>query len=166
MEYSTFFMIAATLMAIMAIFVRMRAMKRPATARKILIPPIAMSTGFLMFFYPPVQAITALEVVESLTVGALFSILLIKTSSFEIRDNDVYMKRSKVFPFILVGLLIARIIFKLTFGINFEYEVLAGMFFLLAFGMILPWRIAMYRKFKAMETELHTTESHTLATAK
>lgn len=152
--YATLFMILAVCMALFAIFIRMKAMKKPATVRKILIPPLAMSTGFLMFLYPPVREITALEVVEAFSVGLLFSIILIKTSSFEIRGKDIFMKRSKAFPFILLGLLAIRLAFKLTFGIYFEYEVLAGMFFILAFGMILPWRIAMYMKFKEVERQL------------
>lgn len=154
--YAVLFAALAMMMAVLALVIRMKSMKKPATAKKILIPPIAMSTGFLMFFYPPVQDITWLEVSEALIVGMLFSILLIKTSSFEIRENDVFMKRSKIFPFILMGLLVIRIIFKLIFGIYFEYEVLAGMFFLLAFGMLLPWRIAMYVKFRQVEKELHS----------
>ncbi|TVP84278.1 MAG: cytochrome c biogenesis protein CcdC [Alkalicoccus sp.] len=157
--YAVLFAVLASMMAVAALIIRMKAMKKPASARKILIPPIAMSTGFLMFLYPPVQQITWLETAEALTVGFLFSILLIKTSSFEIRNNDVYMKRSKIFPFILLGLLVGRIIFKAVFGIYFEYEVLAGMFFLLAFGMLLPWRVAMFFKFKEVERQLKTNLS-------
>ncbi|CAM3742646.1 CcdC family protein [Alkalicoccus chagannorensis] len=153
------FMILAFIMTLFALAVRMRSMKKPASARKILIPPLAMSTGFLMFFYPPVQDITWLEVGEALAVGMLFSIILIKTSSFEIRDGDVYMKRSKAFPFILLGLLIVRVTFKAVLGIHFEYEVLAGMFFLLAFGMILPWRIAMWMKFREVQRQLFSRQS-------
>ncbi|SDN31135.1 CcdC family protein [Alkalicoccus daliensis] len=153
--YAVLFAVLAMMMAVFALFVRMKSMKKPATAKKILIPPLAMSTGFLMFLYPPVQEITWLEMAEAFIVGLLFSILLIKTSSFEIRDNNVYMKRSKMLPIILVGLLAVRLLFKLTFGIYFEYEVLAGMFFILAFGMLLPWRIAMFLKFKEVEKELY-----------
>ncbi|PRO64457.1 CcdC family protein [Alkalicoccus urumqiensis] len=152
--YTVLFAAAAAFMAVAALIIRMKSMKKPATARKILIPPFAMSTGFLMFLYPPVQDITWLQVGEALAVGALFSVILIKTSSFEIRSGDIYMKRSRIFPFILIGLLAVRIVFKLIFGIYFEYEVLAGMFFLLAFGMLLPWRIAMFVKFKKMENKL------------
>ncbi|MCE7794491.1 cytochrome c biogenesis protein CcdC [Salipaludibacillus sp. CUR1] len=157
--YAILFTILAVCMALFAIFVRMKAMKRPASVRKILIPPLAMSTGFLMFLYPPVREITGLEVIEAFTVGLLFSIILIKTSSFEIRGREIYMKRSKAFPFILLGLLGLRIAFKMTFGIYFEYEVLAGMFFILAFGMILPWRIAMYIKFKEVERQLKARQA-------
>ncbi|MCR6096165.1 cytochrome c biogenesis protein CcdC [Salipaludibacillus agaradhaerens] len=158
--YPVLFSILAVCMALFAFFVRMKAMQKPASVKKILIPPIAMSTGFMMFLYPPVREITLFEVGEALTVGMLFSIILIKTSAFEIRGNDIFMKRSKAFPFILFGLLAVRLIFKLIFGIYFEYEVLAGMFFILAFGMIVPWRIAMYAKFKDMERQLQA-RNHT-----
>ncbi|NJP37210.1 CcdC family protein [Alkalicoccus luteus] len=151
--YAVLFAVAAFLMACAAVMIRMRAMKKPASVKKILIPPAAMSTGFLMFLYPPVQQITWLEAAEAFTVGLLFSIILIKTSSFEIRNGDVYMKRSKWFPVILMGLLGLRLVFKLALGIYFSYEVLAGMFFLLAFGMLLPWRIAMFVKFRRVQKE-------------
>ncbi|MDG5789058.1 cytochrome c biogenesis protein CcdC [Evansella sp. AB-P1] len=150
--------IFAVMMALFALFVRAKAMKRPANVKKIIIPPLAMSTGFLMFLYPPTRP-TPLELIEAFTVGVIFSIILIKLSSFEIRDNKIYMKRSKAFPFILLGLLAIRIIFKTILGIHFEYEVLAGMFYVLAFGMILPWRIAMLVKFKRVEKELNRDHS-------
>ncbi|UTR10764.1 cytochrome c biogenesis protein CcdC [Evansella sp. LMS18] len=147
----------AVIMAFLALFVRMKSMKKPANARKILIPPVAMSTGFLMFLYEPARP-TSLEVLEAIAVGLIFSIVLIKLSSFEIRENAVYMKKSKAFPFILLGLLAVRLIFKSVLGIHFEYEVLAGMFFILAFAMILPWRIAMYVKFRQVERELKSKQ--------
>ncbi|UCZ51620.1 cytochrome c biogenesis protein CcdC [Bacillus shivajii] len=150
--YATIFTVLAVIMALIAIFVRMKAMKKPANVKKIIIPPIAMSTGFFMFLYPPTRP-PAWEVILAFAVGMVFSIVLIKTSSFIIKDNDIYMKRSIIFPFILFGLLAVRLTFKLTFGIHFEYEVLAGLFFILAFGMILPWRVAMLVKFKKVERE-------------
>ncbi|GEL07704.1 CcdC family protein [Salisediminibacterium halotolerans] len=156
--YGVILSVLAVLMAVLAMFVRMKAMKRPASVKKILLPPAAMSTGFLMFLYPPVREITALQVAEAFTVGLIFSIILIKTSSFEIRDDQIYMKRSKAFPFILIGLLVVRILLRQFFGIYVELEVLSGMFFILAFGMILPWRVAMYVKFKQVQKQ-HTAPS-------
>ena len=40
-----------------------------------------------------------MQIVEALIVGMLFSIILIKTTNFEIREEDIYMKRSKAFRF-------------------------------------------------------------------
>ncbi|WP_100373042.1 CcdC family protein [Bacillus sp. FJAT-45037] len=147
--------IGAALMATMAIIIRLKARKRPASAKKIILPPIFMSTGFLMFLYEPTRP-AWWQVIEALAVGMVFSILLIKTSNFEIKRNQIYLKRSKAFVFILVGLLIARIVFKVVIGDAFHVEELAGMFFLLAYGMIIPWRIAMYRSYRKIEAELKT----------
>lgn len=143
--------IIALLMASAALFIRMRAARKPATIRKIVLPPLFMSTGFLMFLYPPAR-VSLGEAVEALLVGILFSFLLIRTSSFEKRSDAIYLKRSKAFVFILVGLLLFRIILKIYLGQHISIEETSGLFFILAFGMIAPWRIAMYYKFKKLQT--------------
>nr|WP_233522712.1 cytochrome c biogenesis protein CcdC [Peribacillus glennii] len=137
-------------MAIFALFIRMKAAKRPVNAKKIILPPVFMSTGALMFLFP-VFRVTAMEVLEAVTVGLLFSMLLIKTSNFEVKDNEIFLKRSKAFAFILIGLLIVRIVAKLILSASIDLGELSGMFFLLAFAMIVPWRVSMllqYRKLK------------------
>jgi membrane protein CcdC involved in cytochrome C biogenesis len=134
-------------------FIRMKAAKKPATAKKIILPPIFMSTGALMFIMPMFR-VTPLEFVEALAIGMFFSIFLIKTSSFEIRDNDIYLKRSKAFMFILIGLLLIRIVMKSYLSTTIDVGELSGMFWILAFGMIVPWRIAMYRSFRKLSDQL------------
>ncbi|WP_209122280.1 CcdC family protein [Alkalihalobacillus sp. BA299] len=145
--------IGAAIMATLAIIIRLKAIKKPASVKKIVLPPLFMSTGFLMFLYEPTRP-APLQVLEALSVGMLFSILLIKTSSFEIKNQEIYMKRSKAFVFILVGLLIVRIGFKIIIGDSIDVEELSGMFFLLAYGMIIPWRISMYVSYKKVEKQL------------
>ncbi|MBT2598573.1 MULTISPECIES: cytochrome c biogenesis protein CcdC [Oceanobacillus] len=130
------------LMAITMVFVRMRASKKPATIKKIILPPIFMSTGALMFVLP-IFHISWLQVLEALVVGMIFSIFLIKTSRLEIIGNDIYVKPSKVFPFILIGLLVIRITIKVIIGSTISVGETTGMFFLLALGMIGTWRLAM-----------------------
>lgn len=103
-----------------------------------------------MFLFPEFR-VSSLQIIEALSVGAVFSIFLIKTSKFEIRDSDIYLKRSKAFVFILLGLLVIRIVMKLVLSTTIDIGELTGMFWLLAFGMIVPWRIAMYVKYKKLE---------------
>src|SRR5690606_30888719 len=103
--------VAALCMGVLAIFVRMKASRKPVSAKKILLPPVFMSTGALMFLHPYFR-VTAVEILEAATVGMLFSILLIKTSKFELREEAIYLKRSKAFGFILIGLLLIRLLFK------------------------------------------------------
>jgi membrane protein CcdC involved in cytochrome C biogenesis len=154
MDYVLLSTIAALGMGTLALFVRMKAAKNPTSAKKIILPPVFMSTGALMFIFPMFR-VGLLQVVEALTVGMLFSILLIKTSKFEIRDNDIYLKRSKAFVYILVGLLAVRLIAKIILSSTINVGELGGMFWILAFGMIVPWRIAMYIQYKKLHRELH-----------
>lgn len=156
MNYVIITSIGAICMAIFAMFIRMKAAKKPATAKKIILPPIFMSTGALMFIFPYFR-VTPLEIAEAVIVGILFSILLIKTSKFEIRDKDIYLKRSKAFLYILIGLLVVRMAGKLILSSTIDYGQLSGMFWILAFGMIVPWRIAMYMNFKKLQQELYST---------
>lgn len=149
-------MIASSILAIcmgfFVLFIRMKAQKKPVSGKKIILPPLFMSTGALMFLFPFFR-VTLGELLEALTVGMLFSILLIKTSKFEIRDNDIYLKRSKAFAFILIGLLIFRIAAKSLLSASIDYGSLSGMFWILAFGMIVPWRIAMYLQYRKLYQE-------------
>lgn len=151
---SHYLLIGSTIMAVVmgsfAMVVRLRAQKKPVSTKKILIPPLAMSTGALMYIFEEFR-VAPIQIAEAALLGVVFSLVLIFTSKFEIRDGAIYMKRSKAFPFILVGLLILRIILKLLFADSFDVGELAGMFFILAFSMILPWRIGMLIKFKKLE---------------
>lgn len=147
--------IGAAFMAVFVLFVRLKAAKKPTNAKKIVLPPIFMSTGALMYIFPEFR-LTPTEIVEAIIVGMLFSILLIKTSKFEIRDNDIYLKRSKAFIFILIGLLVIRIVMKSILSTTIVYTQLAGMFFLLAYSMLLPWRVAMYVDYKKLYNKLHS----------
>ena len=151
---SHYLLIGSTIMAILmgsfVMVIRLRAQKKPVSTKKILIPPFAMSTGALMFIFEEFR-VAPIQIAEAAALGLLFSVVLILTSKFEIRDDSVYMKQSKAFPFILVGLLVLRIILKLLFAESFDIGELAGMFFILAFFMILPWRIGMLIKYKKLE---------------
>ncbi|MEW9502501.1 CcdC family protein [Jeotgalibacillus marinus] len=141
--------IAAVIMGLVVLMIRMKAAKRPVSAKKIILPPLFMSTGALMFIFPYFH-VTPLEVAEALLVGMIFSVLLIKTTKFEVRDEGIYMKTSKAFPFILMGLLVVRVIMKLILSSTIDVGALSGMFWILAFGMIVPWRIAMYLQYRKL----------------
>ncbi|WP_181348568.1 CcdC family protein [Thalassobacillus sp. CUG 92003] len=152
-----FWLIASTCVAaVMAtgmIFIRLRAAKQPASIKKILLPPLFMSTGAFMFIVPFFR-VSWSQVIEALVVGVIFSVFLIKTSNFEIRGRDIYLVPSKAFIFILAGLLVFRIILKLMIGQTVSVGETSGMFFLLALGMIGTWRIAMLLKYLKLEKQI------------
>nr|WP_050616730.1 CcdC protein domain-containing protein [Bacillus testis] len=145
--------VVAILMAVSVMVVRMKASKKPVSSKKIILPPIFMSTGALMFIFPFFR-VTGPEILEALLVGMLFSLFLIKTSKFEIVNNEIFMKRSKAFVFILIGLVLIRLVAKLMLSKSIDVGQLSGMFWILAFGMIVPWRVAMYVQYKKMHREV------------
>lgn len=145
--------VGATIMAVIMIFVRLRMAKKPASVKKIILPPLFMSTGALMYIFPVFQ-ISWYQVIESFALGMVFSIILIKYSKFEIHDGEIYLNPSKAFPFILFGLLIVRLALKILISGYISLGETGGIFFMLAFGMILTWRIAMLYQYLQLKKSL------------
>lgn len=145
--------IGAVSMALMVIFVRMRAQKKPTSVKKILIPPLGMSTGFLMFVAPQTH-IPWSYVLIAFLVGLAFAYPLIRTSHFEINAGDVYLKRSRAFPLILLSLLVIRVALHSYVEAYISLPQTGAVFFILAFGMILPWRLVMYSRYRKVAQSL------------
>ena len=141
----------ALVMGLLISFIRVKASAKPTNAKKILIPPFAMSTGMLQFLYPA-SRLTWTEVVEALLIGMIFSIFLIKTSNFYEAQGQIYLQRSKAFFIVLFGILIVRTVAKFIIGGQIDIFETGGLFYLVAFGMIVPWRIAMYLKYKQVKS--------------
>lgn len=145
--------IAAVIMALGVFAIRMKASKKPATLKKIILPPIFMSTGALMYVFEPFR-LTGIEIIEAVLLGMFFSIFLIMTSRFEIKDEQIYIKRSKAFVFVLLGLIVVRTLLKFILSSSIDIGEIGGMFFLIAFSMIVPWRLSMYYQYKKLERNL------------
>ncbi|MEZ7173092.1 CcdC family protein [Sporosarcina sp. OR05] len=138
-------------MGTLAFFVRAKAAERPINAKRIILPPLFMSTGAFMFLFEEFRVPLA-QVIEASLVGLVFSSILIKTTNFEQRDGNLYVKKSKVFLIILLTLFIIRLIAKFVLSSSIDVGELAGMFWILAFAMILPWRIGMLVKYTKTST--------------
>lgn len=137
------------LFASMVIVIRLKASKRPTNAKKLLLPPVFMATGFLMFIRPETW-LPAWEGALAFLIGMVFSLFLIRTSKFERNNDAVYLKRSKAFVLILVGLLIVRTLMKMALQQAVSLPQTGSFFFILAFGMILPWRLSMYHQYRKL----------------
>ena len=129
---------------------RAKASNKPIQAKKIILPPLFMSTGMLMFLFKEFQ-VPWTQVLEASLVGVVFSMFLIYTTKFEVKGDGIYLKKSKAFLVILVGLLVIRMVGKIVLSNTIDVGELGGMFFILAFSMILPWRIGMLVKYKMLE---------------
>lgn len=152
-----FWAIASTvvglMMATIMIIVRARAATRPTNAKRILLPPLFMSTGAFMFVVPLFR-VSLLQVAEALIVGMIFSIFLIKSTSFTFEKGNIYLTPSKYFIVILIGLLIVRIVMKLALSSTISVGETSGMFFLLAFGMLATWRLVMFTKYLKIKNKI------------
>lgn len=149
----------ALVMASLVIIFRLRASKKPTNAIKILLPPLGMSTGFLMFIYPPTHIPWSWGI-TAFVAGTLFlSIPLIKTSKFQVIGNDIYLKHSPSFLFILIVLLIVRFSLHRYIEQYIDVYQTASIFFILAFGMLLPWRLVMYLEYKKLKDQMSSTQN-------
>ncbi|WP_240415706.1 CcdC family protein [Paenibacillus periandrae] len=138
-------------MALLAIFVRMRATNKPITTAKIIMPPIGMSTGFLMFVAPAFHVPVLWGVLAFLVGLLLFSYPLIRSSQLELHEGHVFVKRSKSFAFVMLGLLALRVALHSYIETYISIPQTGALFFLLAFGMLVPWRAAMLLRYRRLQ---------------
>ena len=134
-------------------FLRLRASNRPTTMRKIIIPPLGMSTGFLMFVVPITHVPWTWALIAFAAGATVFAYPLIRTSKLERIGDEIVLKRSKMFVFILLGLLIFRLLIHNAVESKVSIPQTGALFFVLAFGMIVVWRAAMLREFMKLKRE-------------
>ena len=129
---------------------RIQETRTPVTARKIIIPPLAMSTGFGMFFSPAMRVPWTWGIGAFLIGALVLSPPLTRTSKLERSGDVILMKRSKGFLLILLALLALRVALHDYVGHLISARQTAAVFFILAFGMILRWRAGMYLRFREL----------------
>lgn len=122
---------------------RMRETSTPVSLRKIVAPPLGMSTGFLMFLAPAARVSWAYAGAAFAAGALVLSIPLARTSRL-VRSGDVIlMQRSRAFLWILLGLVAVRFVARAYVERVLTPFQTGGIFFILAFGMIVRWRAAM-----------------------
>ncbi|MEJ2206925.1 MAG: cytochrome c biogenesis protein CcdC [Gemmatimonadota bacterium] len=133
---------------------RVRETQTPVTSAKIVIPPLGMATGFLMFVSPAMRIPWALALGAFLFGATVLSYPLARTSTLERQGDVVMMRRSNGFLLILLGLLALRLALHEWIGHLLPARQTAALFFVLAFGMILRWRVGMYLRYRAMSENI------------
>jgi membrane protein CcdC involved in cytochrome C biogenesis len=132
---------------------RLREVRTAVSLRKIIIPPLGMATGFSMFFVPAFRIPWA-------WAGAAFVIgavalaypLLLTTRLIRIGDA-IMMKRSSAFLVVLFVLAAIRFLARGYFDTILTVQQSAGLFFILAFGMIVRWRAKLLLDFRKLTAE-------------
>jgi membrane protein CcdC involved in cytochrome C biogenesis len=127
---------------------RVRETRVPVTSKAIIIPPLAMSTGFMMFI-SPMMRVPPSWALGAFLVGLLaLSWPLVRSTRLELRDGVVYMRRSRAFLAILLLLLAVRLALHDYIGHIISPLQTASLFYLMAFGMIARWRLVMYLQYR------------------
>jgi membrane protein CcdC involved in cytochrome C biogenesis len=132
---------------------RLRETRTPVSTRKIVFPPLGMSTGFLMFLAPATR-VPWTHASAAFALGALvFSIPRSHTSRLTRSGGAIVMQRSKAFLWILFGLVAVRLVLH-TYVERLVTPVQTGaLFFILAFGMVLRWRTSMLLAYLRLRAE-------------
>ena len=127
---------------------RIREGRTAVTARKILIPPMGMATGFCMFLAPQFR-MPWTWAAGAFAIGALvLAEPLIRTSRLKLVGDTVMMHRSRAFFLVVIGLAVVRFAAKGFFDKLLTLQQTAGLFFVLAFGMIVRWRVSMFLEYR------------------
>ncbi|MGB6973495.1 MAG: cytochrome c biogenesis protein CcdC [Terracidiphilus sp.] len=140
---------------------RVREGQKPMTARKIVMPPLGMATGFSMFIVPGFR-VPWMWALAVFAIGAtVLAYPLLRTSSLHREGDVIWMKRSAAFFAVVVVLAAVRYFARGFFDKYMTLEQTGGLFFILAFGMILRWRFALlatYRKLTRVPRSLEAAE--------
>jgi membrane protein CcdC involved in cytochrome C biogenesis len=143
--------IVATLIGGAAVLAwRIRETQRPVTAKKILLPPVGMTTGFSMFLAPEMRVPFSWGLAAFLAGVLFLSYPLVLTSKLTRSGDAVLLKRSRAFLVILLALLAVRLAARNWVERYIDTVQTGSLFFLLAYGMLLPWRIAMYLRYRSL----------------
>ena len=145
--------VIASLFGLVAVTVwRLRESKRAVTLKKIIIPPLGMATGFSMFIVPAFRVPWAWAGLAFLLGAVALAIPLVMTTRLERQGKVVMMRRSNAFLAVLFGLAAVRFLARGYFDTVLTVQQSAGIFFILAFGMIVRWRGKMLADYRGLAT--------------
>ena len=129
---------------------RVREGRTVVTAKKLLMPPIGMATGFCMFLVPALRIPLDWGLAAFVVGFVFFAWPLLATSSLHRHGDEIRMKRSGAFFAVVIVLAVVRFIARDYFDRYLSYQQTGSIFYLLAFGMILRWRIKLYGSYRAL----------------
>jgi membrane protein CcdC involved in cytochrome C biogenesis len=135
---------------------RLREAKTAVSLKKIVIPPLGMATGFSMFFVPAFRIPWAWAGLAFVIGAVALAWPLLLTTRLERRGDAVMMKRSSAFLAVILVLAVIRFAARGYFDTILTAQQTAGIFFILAFGMITCWRVKMLMDFRRITAELPT----------
>lgn len=143
--------LAAAVLGTLAILAwRVRESRRAVTTRSIVIPPVGMSTGFSMFVMPAFRVPWTWGFVAFACGAIVLAYPLLASSSLTREGDVVMMRRSNGFIAVILGLAALRLLLRSYVGTFVSAPQTAGLFFVLAFGMIVRWRTWMLLEYRRL----------------
>jgi len=142
--------LAAGAGAIVIIMWRLREARTAVSMRKIIIPPLGMATGFSMFLDPAFRVPLSWAAIAFLIGAVALAWPLLLTTRLEVQGDTIRMKRSSAFLAVILVLAAIRLFARGYFDTILTAQQTAGIFFILAFGMIVIWRVKMLVDFRRL----------------
>jgi membrane protein CcdC involved in cytochrome C biogenesis len=136
--------------AIAVMIWRVRESRTAVSAKKIIIPPLGMATGFSMFVVPAFRVPWSWAGLAFLGGAIGLAYPLLRTSRL-VREGDTVMaQRSHAFFAVIILLAGIRVAARGYLDTVLSVQQTAALFFILAFGMILRWRTNMFFQYRAL----------------
>ncbi len=129
---------------------RVREGRTAVSTRKIIFPPLGMTTGFSMFLMPAFRIPWTWAGLAFLAGTAGFAYPLLRTSRLVRQGEVVMMQRSSAFFAVILVLAAIRILARGYFDALLSPQQSAALLFVLAFGMILRWRAQMLLEYRRL----------------
>ena len=139
--------------AIAVMFWRVRESRTSVSVKKIIIPPLGMATGFGMFVVPAFRVPLSWAATAFLGGALGLAYPLLRTSRLVREGETVMAQRSHAFFAVVILLAGIRVAARGYLDTVLSVQQTAALFFILAFGMILRWRMAMYFQYRAIVNE-------------
>jgi membrane protein CcdC involved in cytochrome C biogenesis len=145
--------LAAGAGAVAVIIWRLRETRTAVSLRKIIIPPLGMATGFSMFIDSAFRVPWTWAFTAFLAGALVLAWPLLLTTRLELQGETVRMKRSSAFLLVILVLAGVRLFARGYFDTILTAQQTAGIFFILAFGMIVIWRAKMLVDFRRLTAD-------------
>ena len=155
----TDYAVASLFGAVIIIIWRIREGRSAVTWKKIVFPPLGMSTGFCMFLAPICRVPWSWAIGAFLLGATLLAWPLNATTKLYRDGNTVMMRRSSAFLLVVVVLAAVRFFARGYFDQYVSVEQTGAVFYLLAFGMILCWRGTMFLNYRRLTTQAPLPEA-------
>ena len=143
--------ILASLAGLVAVTMwRLREARSAVSLKKIIMPPLGMATGFSMFVMPGFRSPWAWAALAFAIGAVALAWPLLLTTRLERQGDAVMMKRSSAFLVVILVLAAIRFAARGYFDTILTGQQTAGIFFILAFGMIVIWRAKMLMDYRRL----------------